>query len=186
MADDEQQQMDGEARRAIARLAADTLPRLIERLTKSDLGELEVREDGWRIRLRRPNGIDVPADGGGHGADRASSGAASRSQHADRAAASRGSSPQRVEAPRGLVSSPAVGYFVPRDGVGVGFKIGRGDPIGHVDVLGVRQEVVAPIDGVIGSLDVEAGQAIEYGQPVARVDAPPATPEPAFAIKAES
>ena len=62
MADDEQQQMDGEARRTIARLAADTLPRLIERLTNSDLGELEVREDGWRIRLRRPMAwISLPA-----------------------------------------------------------------------------------------------------------------------------
>jgi len=187
MADDDQQQMDGEARRTIARLAADTLPRLIERLTNSDLGELEVREDGWRIRLRRPNGVDLHAGADSHGADRASAGGtASRSQHADRGGTSRGNNPQRVEAPRGLVSSPAVGYFVPRDGVGVGFKIGRGDPIGHVDVLGVRQEVVAPIDGVIASLDVEAGQAIEYGQPVARVDAPPVTPEPAFAIKAES
>jgi biotin carboxyl carrier protein len=185
MADDEQQQMDGEARRTIARLAADTLPRLIERLTNSDLGELEVREDGWRIRLRRPNG-DAQTAASAHGSDRATAGAASRSQHADRSAASRSTSQQRVEAPRGLVSSPAVGYFVPREGVAVGFKVGRGDPIGHVDVLGVRQEVVAPIDGVIGALEVEAGQAIEYGQAVARVDAPPITPEPAFAIKVEA
>jgi acetyl-CoA carboxylase biotin carboxyl carrier protein len=173
MAEDDQQPMDSEARRTIARLAVDTLPRLIERLASSHLGELEVREDGWRIRLRRPNGEVQAAQSTGH--------------RSEKAKASTGTSnPQRVEAPRGVVSSPAVGYFVPRTGVGVGFKVGRGDPIGHVDVLGVRQEVVAPIDGVIGALDVEAGQAIEYGQPVARVDAPPVTPEPAFAIKVES
>jgi acetyl-CoA carboxylase biotin carboxyl carrier protein len=186
MADEEQQPMDGEARRTIARLAADTLPRLIERLTNSDLGELEVREDGWRIRLRRPNGEDSAASSSGHGPQGAKAASGARSQHADRAAASRTGSTQRVEAPRGLVSSPAVGYFVPRDGVTVGFKVGRGDPIGHVDVLGVRQEVVAPIDGVIGALEVEAGQAIEFGQPVARVDAPAVTPEPAFTIKVEA
>jgi acetyl-CoA carboxylase biotin carboxyl carrier protein len=68
------------------------------------------------------------------------------------------------------VTSPAVGYFVSREGVVVGFKVGRGDSIGFVDVLGVRQEVVAPLDGVIGALDVESGQAIEYGQPLARIE----------------
>jgi biotin carboxyl carrier protein len=41
--------------------------------------------------------------------------------------------------------------------------------IGHVDVLGVRQEVVAGIDGTVTAIEVEAGQAVEYGEPIARV-----------------
>ena len=69
------------------------------------------------------------------------------------------------------MTSPGVGYFVAREGVVVGFKVGSGDVLGHVDVLGVRQEIVAPIEGVVAALDVEPGQAIEYGQPVARVEA---------------
>src|SRR5213596_2632993 len=44
----------------IARLAQEVLPTLIERLAKSQLGELEVRGSGWRIRLRRPDG-EAPA-----------------------------------------------------------------------------------------------------------------------------
>jgi biotin carboxyl carrier protein len=38
----------------MARLADDLLPELIGRLVATGLGEIEVREDGWRIRLRRP------------------------------------------------------------------------------------------------------------------------------------
>lgn len=167
--------MTADARRTIARLAADTLPRLIERLMKSELGELEVREDGWRIRLRRPIAdVEKMSAGDGRPArDHSRGGSASAgAAHADRPVmASRRPHPQRVETARGLVTSPGVGYFVAREGVVVGFKVGSGDVLGHVDVLGVRQEIVAPIEGVVAALDVEPGQAIEYGQPVARVEA---------------
>jgi biotin carboxyl carrier protein len=52
-----------------------------------------------------------------------------------------------------------------------------GDPIGTVDVLGIRQEVVAPADGIVGASLVEAGEAVEYGQELTWVEllsAPPA------------
>ena len=164
MADEERKNVSQEDRATIARLTADTLPRLIERLTRSDLGELEVREDGWRIRLRRPDGNGV--------AQAAPQGAGNRQPRAAGAALSspRTQIPVRPEPPRGIVTSPAVGYFVSKEGVVVGYKVGRGDPIGFVDVLGVRQEVVSPADGVVRGLDVEPGQAIEYGQSVARIE----------------
>lgn len=163
MADHETVGMDADARRTIARLTADTLPRLIERLTNSELGELEVRDEGWRIRLRRPLT---------NGAAPVAARAQPSDAHHDRVASvTRSHHSPRPEASRGVVTSPAVGYFVARDGVVVGIKVGRGDTIGHVDVLGVRQEVVAPIEGSLAAMDVEAGQAIEYGQPIARIDA---------------
>ena len=39
---------------AIDRLASELLPALIAKLGATGLGELEVRQDGWRVRLRRP------------------------------------------------------------------------------------------------------------------------------------
>jgi len=166
--------MTADARRTIARLTTDALPRLIERLAKSELGELEVREDGWRIRLRKPSaGVERAGAADGRAArDRPRAGASSTgAAHNDRQVmASRGPHAQQAENQRGRVTSPGVGYFVAREGVVVGFKVSSGDPLGHVDVLGVRQEVVAPINGVVASIDVEAGQAIEYGQPIARVE----------------
>ena len=53
----------------------------------------------------------------------------------------------------------------------MGSEVRRGDLVGHVDVLGVKHEIVAPVDGVLREIDVEPGQAIEYGQPLARVEA---------------
>ncbi len=39
---------------AIDRLSGELLPALIAKLGATGLGELEVREGGWRVRLRRP------------------------------------------------------------------------------------------------------------------------------------
>jgi acetyl-CoA carboxylase biotin carboxyl carrier protein len=149
-------------RATIARLADEVVPSLIERLAKSDLGELEVSQDGWRIRLRREPG-QLALDG--HAAAPQMAHKPSAVTHASDA------HPPRREPPRGQVTSPAVGYFAPRDGVAVGSQLRAGDLIGAVDVLGVRQEVVSPIDGVLKVLEVESGQAVEYGQPIGRVDA---------------
>lgn len=154
-------------RATIARLAEEVLPALIERLAKSQLGELEVREKGWRIRLRRPNG---EARGDAHAAVAQApthrSGSPGHGAHATTDA----HAPRR-EPPPGVITSPAVGYFSPRGGLAAGINVRRGDVIGAVDVLGVRQEVVSPIDGVLKALEVEAGGAVEYGQPIGRVEA---------------
>jgi len=147
----------------IARLADELVPTLIERLASSELGELEVRENGWRIRLRRP-ASDVAANG--HAA--ATQAPAHRPPSVVHVADAH---PPRREPPRGLVTSPAVGYFAPRDGVAPGSGLHVGDVIGAVDVLGVRHDVVSPVDGVLRALDVEPGQAVEYGQPIGRVEA---------------
>ncbi|MEX2548359.1 MAG: biotin/lipoyl-containing protein [Chloroflexota bacterium] len=178
MTDENRKTTDTAGRATIARLAAETLPRLIERLTRSELSELEVREDGWRIRLRKPsagNGAMATATAKSTGKRaHAASGAPATGSPSERSSGSaRGlhtTHSARVESTKGTVTSPAVGYFVSRDGVAVGIPVSRGDLIGHVDVLGMRQEVVAPIAGVVKTLDVEGGQAIEYGQRIARVE----------------
>lgn len=162
---------DEEGRKTIARLASEMLPKLIERLTTSQLGELEVREDGWRIRLRKP--IDA-ANREAHAAtDHPRTEHSARSggqQHSDRTPSPQRIGSQRNEPARGLVTSPAVGYFVARDSVKVGASLRSGDLVGHIDVLGVRQEVASPVAGVLRAMEVQPGQAVEYGQPIARVE----------------
>jgi acetyl-CoA carboxylase biotin carboxyl carrier protein len=152
-------------RATIARLADEVVPTLIGRLAKSDLAELEVRQDGWRVRLRRGSGdLVAPTVPTAHAATAAQ-------PHKPAAVAHAADTQPRREPVRGQISSPAVGYFAPRDGVAVGSKLRAGALIGVVDVLGVRQEVVSPADGVLKALDVEAGQAVEYGQAIGRVEA---------------
>jgi biotin carboxyl carrier protein len=149
---------------AIDRLSEELLPALIAKLGATGLGELEVREGSWRVRLRRP----------------ATAAAGSRERRSgDRSNPER--SPERTPAPRphhhhaepvasvrtesrNVATSPAVGIYQPRKDLTAGAKVRAGDRLGAVDMLGIAQEVISPVDGVVGVSLVEAGDAVEYGQ----------------------
>ena len=195
---------------AIARLTDQLLPALIAKLATTQLGELEVREGDWHVRLRRPFGVG-PGEGRratdkpsrtqpgheGHGHPRAaveghrpgrgSGGAASPggtgvTAGTGAASASNGTGSSRSasgggghdgdagERSRPVATSPAVGIFNPGPKGASGTRVRSGDVIGHVDVLGVKQDIQAPADGVIGATLVEAGMAVEYGQELIRLE----------------
>ena len=180
-------QGDPRARRdheSIARLADDVLPALIARLAASGLREIEVREGGWKARLRKPAptgdprriamvGVEAHA-GSGYAAGRGAP-AHGRPDDRDRHPSLED---EAAEEP-GLIAakSPAVGIYHPRQDLVVGMHVRSGDRIGYVDVLGVHQDVVSPIDGSIGSSLAEAGEAVEYGQDLVRIEQPDRAPE---------
>lgn len=155
--------------RDLRQLADDVLPALVARFSASELGELEVRRNRWRVRLRR-DGRQTPA-GQQPDSRRARSGT-SQTQ------APRDGAPSAVNASRAMVTSPAVGYYQPINGLEVGRQVRSGDVVGHVDVLGIRHDVVAGGDGVVGRVLAEPGQAVEFGQEVVRVDRLAAVPRP--------
>jgi biotin carboxyl carrier protein len=163
---------------AIAGLADDLLPALIAKLAASGLGEIEVRQGGWKARLRMPSGSDASgrsaakaADGhAAHGHAAAARGSAVHSRSDDRHAVDVedvSDEPARVAA-----KSPAVGIYNPRKDLAVGMRVRSGDRIGQVNVLGVNQDVISPVDGLIGSSLAEAGEAVEYGQELVRIELP--------------
>lgn len=174
---------------AIRRISEELLPALMARLTASSLGELEVRQGGWRVRLRKPvqgaveearaaertsqrPAVGATAGVAGPGAARRAA-AEGDGAHAPLRAVGpgpAGAPPRPAEARRAVATSPAVGFFAPDEATGVGTSIHAGDTLGHVEVLGVRQAVVAPVDGVVGRYLVEAGQAVEYGQELIRIE----------------
>jgi biotin carboxyl carrier protein len=131
-------------------LTGEILPALIARLRASRLAELEVRSDGWRVRLRR----DLRASrrtGRGHTSDGAAGGS--------------------LDGPEiGEAASPAVGYFTPAPALTVGQAVAAGDTLGSVDVLGIDQDVTAPIEGIVSAVLAESGQAVEYGQVLVEID----------------
>ena len=176
---------------AIARLAEDLLPALMAKLGASGLGELEIREGGWRVRLRMPaeahataRRSSAPARPGSPGGSSragqlgAAGPAGSASAVASRAlavpdpaaavhaASQRGPGGGDNAEQRSVAVSPAVGFYRPRAGLTPGAKVRAGDRLGVVDVLGVRQDVVAPIDGLLGAALVEPGDPVEYGQEI--------------------
>jgi pyruvate/2-oxoglutarate dehydrogenase complex dihydrolipoamide acyltransferase (E2) component len=71
---------------------------------------------------------------------------------------------------RAVATSPAVGYFQPRSEISSGTRVRAGDRLGIVDVLGVPQDVVSPVDGIVGASLVESGEAVEYGQELIRIE----------------
>jgi biotin carboxyl carrier protein len=151
----------------LARLSETLVPALVAKLNASGLGELEVREGNWKVRLRRP----VAASGGHRRPDRGRP-AVPPAEGRDGPTRRAGSSidpngpadTQRVRA-----TSPAVGIFKP--GVSVGSKVRQGDRLATVDLLGIPQDVVAPIDWVLVEVFVEAGDVVEYGEEIAAVEA---------------
>jgi biotin carboxyl carrier protein len=193
----------------IARLADELLPALIAKLATTQLGELEVREGDWHVRLRRPYGVG-PGEGRrasdkpsrtqpgheGHGHPRAAveghrpgrgsggpgiatgttagTGAASAANgtggHRGGSGASGYEAGDSTDHSRSVATSPAVGIFNPGPKGVSGTRVRSGDVLGHVDVLGVRQDIQAPADGVVGATLVESGMAVEYGQELIRIE----------------
>ena len=152
---------------AIADVVPGLIQALTERLTRHGLGEIEVRRGELRVR------VVAPAGGGA-----APGGAAGRASAPSQATGSHGAPagrndhhPHPSSPDPGGVTSPAVGYFSYADGLGPGLAVEKGDPLGYVDVLGVRHDVRAPRSGVVRNLVTEAGEAVEYGQLLIELEA---------------
>jgi acetyl-CoA carboxylase biotin carboxyl carrier protein len=161
---------------AIAELSDALLPALVARLATSGLGELEVREGDWKIRLRRPpQAATGTRRSGRHGAATAASPERPSRDTAVVPAVIRSDGPPDPAERRSLATSPAVGVFRPV--VAVGSRVRAGDRVAVVDMLGIPQDVAAPIDGTLVEVFVEAGEAVEYGEDVAAVEPDPAPGE---------
>jgi acetyl-CoA carboxylase biotin carboxyl carrier protein len=161
---------------AIAGLAGDLLPALIAKLSASGLGEIEVREGAWKARLRKPARPGGRAGGESYaGHAPAAPAAATVTSPAERPAPEerrpRQEEPEAEELPI-LATSPAVGVFYPRKDLVLGMQVRAGERIGAVDVLGVREEVVAPVDGIVGTSLVESGEPVEFGQGLVHIELP--------------
>ncbi len=165
---------------AIDRLADELLPALVAKLGASGLGELDVREGRWRVRLRMP--VDGraarraaspgrgPSRLDGHPTAAGHAPAAGQAAPVAHASAPARDHDREPEATRAVATSPAVGFFRPRRDLAVGARVRAGDRLGTVDVLGVPHELVAPTDGVVGATVVEPGDPVEYGQPIIEIE----------------
>jgi biotin carboxyl carrier protein len=191
---------------AIERLATELLPALAAKVAATGLGELEVSEGDWHVRLRRPFGT-APGEGRRAGDRPVRAGSTGHDPHgrarADAVGALRtapvalptagpstnGSGPSRAggsdtghgdpagagraePVPGGPVpaTSPAVGVFTPGGRAVPGSRVRAGDSLGTVNVLGVPQDVLAPIDAVVAAVLVEAGTPVEYGQVLVQLE----------------
>lgn len=173
-----------EEHRAVARLADGLLPELIAKVAATGLAELEVREGPWRVRLRRPMELvgtgrrvtdrqfRLPAMAGASTAAHLAPGQAAPAPSP--AGGTRGPDGRPAPEPETPVAtSPAVGIFRPRAGI-TGTRVRSGDRLGAVEMLGIPQEILAPIDGIMGGLLAEPGEGVEYGQALIEMRRAPA------------
>ena len=140
---------------AISRAADELLPQLSERLRRHGLGEIEVAQGELRLRVRAASSVELPARPAAMMAAEPTTGPELKAS----GAATVG------------VASPAVGFFVYAEGLGPGLEVGKGDALGHVEMLGVRHDVRAPRGGTVRHLVAESGEAVEYAQVVLELEA---------------
>ncbi|MDP9273818.1 MAG: hypothetical protein M3O93_09920 [Chloroflexota bacterium] len=161
---------------AIERAAAELVPDLAERLARHGLGEIEIRRGDLRVRVA-VTGTGIVATP----AMTTTPGGRSAGSVRSAAAPVLGSSPGaggRLTGAEALalgpqeVTAPAVGYFVFAEGLGPGLEVQKGDLLGHVEVLGVAHDVLAPRSGSVRNLVAETGEAVEYGQVLIELEVP--------------
>ncbi len=172
---------------AIDRLADELLPALVAKLGASGLGELDVREDGWHVRLRMPvegrgaRRSSAPGRGPGMaGPGNPSARAGAGPGHHGSAAAPADATVADAVPTLTVATAPAVGFFRPSPDLAAGTRVRAGDRLGMIDVLGVGRELVAPADGIVGPTLVAPGDPVEYGQGVVEIELP-AEPGPGMA-----
>jgi len=76
--------------------------------------------------------------------------------------------PESVWQPPALleVRSECVGYCTLAP-IAVGASVERGQTLATIEVLGIANEVVAPLPAILEGWAVESGQPVQYGQPIA-------------------
>jgi len=149
-----------------ARLALE--PALIRELAalldETGLTEIEIGQDGQRLRVARQASVThvLAADG-----------AAAPSPSAARAAPMTAvASVTDLAAHPGVVNSPMVGtaYWAPEPGakpfVEVGSQVKAGDTLLIVEAMKTMNQIPAPRAGTVTRILVEDGQPVEYGEPL--------------------
>jgi acetyl-CoA carboxylase biotin carboxyl carrier protein len=166
---------------------------LAKLLEQFGLAEIELEQDGQRVRLRRGEGaiaqsahapgasvLAAPAPTGGTGlAPGSAAPSALRAPVASSApsAAVAGDAAGTAGAAAAFITSPFVGTFYrspsPDSPVFVepGQRIKKGQVLCIVEAMKLMNEIEAERDGVIEAVLVENAQPVEYGEPLFRIGA---------------
>ncbi|MDA8869789.1 acetyl-CoA carboxylase biotin carboxyl carrier protein [Rhizobiaceae bacterium] len=140
---------------------------LADLLKDSDLAEIEVEDEETRIRLARATAAPVS-----YQAAPPAPVAAAPAPAAPAAAAA----PAKAAAPEGeAVPSPMVGtaYLSPSPDsppfVEVGQQVTKGQTVLIIEAMKTMNQIAAPRDGKVLSLDVVDGQPVEFGETLLRL-----------------
>ena len=141
---------------------------LIQELTKildeTGLTEIEIEQDGQRVRVARNVGRMVAAAPGAVAAGPAPKPAAEPATHSD-----------PLKHP-GVVKSPMVGtaYMAGEPGgkpfIEVGSRVKAGDTLLIVEAMKTMNQIPAPRSGTVTQILIEDGQPVEFGEPLVIIE----------------
>jgi acetyl-CoA carboxylase biotin carboxyl carrier protein len=146
----------------------DTLKRILDLVREHELSELEVEQDGLRLKIRKdsPVALSVPPPQ-----------VPLRSPEVAVSSAAAPTLPSPVGLEHGdseielaVVKSPIVGTFYrsPEPGaasfVEVGASVKKGQVLCIIEAMKLMNEIDSEYDGEIVSVYVESGQSVQYGE----------------------
>lgn len=145
--------------------------RLVELMNEHDLAEIDLRQGEQRLRLRR--GADAPLI---TAMPPAAPLPAAQAAPAVAAPVAPAAAPAAAEPAGSFINSPMVGTYYPSSSpeaaayVNVGDQVGPETTICIIEAMKVFNEIPAECSGKITEILVEAGAAVEFGQPLFRLE----------------
>ena len=136
---------------------------LLDKFDASACCEMELNLNGTQLSLKKYSSIAVPS--GLNNASGLNNVVAGNTQTQAEQVTDNASAGDAVE-----IKAPLVGTFYQAPGpddqpyVKVGQQVKKGDVVGIIEAMKLMNEVVAPQDGVILSIDSTDGNMVQYGQ----------------------
>jgi acetyl-CoA carboxylase biotin carboxyl carrier protein len=142
----------------------DLIRELTKLLEETGLSEIEIEQDGQRVRVAR-NIAAPPATAGARSAP-----------PPQQVVAESISAPLDLSNHPGLVTSPMVGtaYIAPEPGakpfIEVGTQVKAGDTLLIVEAMKTMNQIPAPRGGTVIQILFEDGQPVEFGEPLVIIE----------------
>ena len=136
---------------------------LLDKFDGSACCEMELNLNGMQLNLKKYSSIAVPS--GLNNASGLNNVVAGNTQTQAEQVTDNASAGDAIE-----IKAPLVGTFYQAPGpdeqpyVKVGQQVKKGDVVGIIEAMKLMNEVVAPQDGVILSIDSTDGNMVQYGQ----------------------
>jgi len=146
----------------------DLIKDLANLLTETDLSEIEVEQDDFRVRLSRTSSVQ-PVQVHAPVTQAAPSPVSSSSAPAEQPA-------ETVAPASGNVPSPMVGtaYHAPAPGadpfVRVGDNVKEGDTVMIVEAMKTMNQIASPKSGKVTAILVDDGQPVEFGEQLLMIE----------------
>ena len=137
---------------------------LLDKFDGSACCEMELNLNGMQLNLKKYSSIAVPS-----GLNNVVAGNTQTQAEQVTDNASAGDAVE-IKAPLVEIKAPLVGTFYQAPGpdeqpyVKVGQQVKKGDVVGIIEAMKLMNEVVAPQDGIILSIDATDGNMVQYGQ----------------------